>query len=48
MVGEFLTCIGNGKREELPARLELASELLENVVSLVGGETVAVTGSVQD
>ena len=48
MVGEFLTCIGNGKCEELPARLELASELLENVVSLIGGEAMAIVGCVQD
>ena len=48
MAGEFLTCIGNGKREELPASLELASELLENVVSLVGIETMTIVGYVQN
>ena len=48
MAGKFLTCIGNGKREELPASLELASELLQNVVSLVGVEAVAIVGCVQN
>ena len=48
MASNYLTCIGNGKCEELPASLELASELLQNVLSLVGVEAVAIVGCVQN